>query len=184
MGFGGWLYIARMKCFNAAADGDLDLLKQLREDGCPWDKWTCANAAWAGHLETLQWARKNGCPWNEETCTYAARNGHLKTLQWVRKNDCPWDKRTCSSAALTGHLDILQWAIANGCDHNNVKVNKRTCMERGVFPGHGCLIANCFDTEKVEGLCTIHKAAVYSVLEIFMCNDTAKLVVEIVCALN
>jgi len=54
-------------------------------------------------------------------------------------------------------------------------------VERGVFPGHGCLVADCQD-EKGEGLCTIHKAAVHGVLEILMCNDTAKLVVEIMCA--
>jgi len=57
-------------------------------------------------------------------------------------------------------------------------------VERGVFPGHGCLVANCLDTEKGEGLCDTHKAAVYSVLEILMCNDTAKLVLGIVCAPN
>jgi len=62
--------------------------------------------------------------------------------------------------------------------------SRKACVEGGVFPGHGCLVANCLDTEKGEGLCTIHKAAVYSVLEILMCGDTAKLVVEIVCALN
>jgi len=57
-------------------------------------------------------------------------------------------------------------------------------VERGVFPGYGCLVAGCSDTTRSEGLCTIHKAAVYSVLEILMCNDTAKLVLEIVCAPN
>jgi len=142
----------------------------------------CAHAARNGHLDILQWARTNDCPWNKWTCSNAARNGHLEILQWTRKHGCPWSRWTCIYAARNGHLEILQWAIANGCDHNNVEVNKRTCVERGVFPGYGCLVAGCSDTKKSEGLCTIHKAAVYSVLEILMCNDTAKLVLEIVCA--
>jgi len=146
-----------MACSDAAVAGNLDLLKQLREDGCPWDEDTCSSAAEYGHLDVLQWARKNGCPWNGDTCAYTAQYGHL---------------------------EILQWAIANGCDHIDTQIDKKACVERGVFPGYGCLVASCSDTTKSEGLCTIHKAAVYGVLEILMCNDTAKLVVEIVCALN
>jgi len=144
-----------MACSDAAVTGNLDLLKQLREDGCPWNAWTCAYAADYGHLDILRWARKNGCPWDEWTCFNAAYNGHLETLRW---------------------------AIENGCDHIDTQIDKTACVERGVFPGYGCLVAGCSDTTKSEGLCTIHKAAVYSVLEILMCNDTAKLVLEIMCA--
>jgi len=182
MGFGGRLYTARMECFEAAADGDLDLLKQLREGGCPWNDDICAYAAQNGHLETLQWARKNGCPWDQDTCACAARNGHLDILQWARKYDCPWGEWTCVNAV--GHHETLRWVIANGCDHKHIQIDKQACVERGVFPGYGCLVAGCSDTTKSEGLCMIHKAAVYRVLAILMCNDTAKLVVEIVCALN
>jgi len=213
MGFGGWLYTARMECFEAAVDGNLDLLKQLRESGYSWDEATCTGAALNGHLETLQWARKNGCPWNETTCSDAAEHGHLEILQWARKNGCPWDEETCAFAALSGHLDVLQWAskngcpwnkktcahaawvgrldilhwaIANGCDHDCMLPprTRKVCVEGGIFPGHGCLVSGCSDDEKSEGLCDTHKAAVYSVLEILMCGDTAKLVLEIVCAPN
>jgi len=182
MGFGGRLYTARMECFEAAEYGNLDLLKQLRESGYSWNKWTCAGAAQHGHLETLQWARKNGCPWDEETCLYAARNGHLDVLRWARKNGCPWDERTCGLAVHTGQLETLRWAIENGCDHSNTQIDKKACVERGVFPGYGCLVAGCSDTKKSEGLCTIHKATIYGILQAFMCNNTAKLVLEIICA--
>jgi len=63
-------------------------------------------------------------------------------------------------------------------------ITRKVCVEGGVFPGHGCLVSGCSDDEKSEGLCDTHKAAVYRVLEILMCNDTAKLVLEIVCAPN
>jgi len=175
-----------MECHDAAAAGNLELLKQLRDDGRPWNILTCAHAALNGHLDVLQWASKNGCPWDTYTCANAAWNGHLDILQWARTNGCPWDTNTCGYAALKGHLDILQWAIADGCDHNHRFVlnffSRNACVEGGVFPGHGCLVSGCSDDEKNEGLCDTHKAAVYSVLGILMCNDTAKLVLEIVCA--
>ena len=46
----------------AAENGHLEVLKWLRENGCPWNEWTCKNAAGNGHLEILKWARENGCP--------------------------------------------------------------------------------------------------------------------------
>jgi len=171
-----------MECCDAAATGNLDLLKQLRDNGRPWDKWTCASAARNGQLNVLQWASKNGCPWDEDTCAYAALRGRLETLQWARKNGCPWNEKTCVNAV--GHHETLRWVIANGCDHKHIQIDKQACVERGVFPGYGCLVAGCSDITESEGLCTIHKAAVYRVLAILMCDDTAKLVVEIVCALN
>ena len=49
-------------CAAAARNGDLEMLKALRADDCPWDARTCAYAAEGGHLEVLKWARTNGCP--------------------------------------------------------------------------------------------------------------------------
>ena len=102
-------------CAKGAGSGNLELLKWMRENGCPWDKFTCSAAAHGGQLEVLQWARANRCPWDEYTCTCAARRGNLQLLQWLRANGCPWDTYTCAWAAEGGHLEVLQWARANGC---------------------------------------------------------------------
>jgi hypothetical protein len=93
---------------EAAAKGQLEVLKWLRANGCPWDEKTCASAAQAGHLEVLQWARANGCPWDANTCAGAALAGHIKVLQWARANGCPWDEWTCTMAATLGHLEMLK----------------------------------------------------------------------------
>jgi len=61
-------------------------------------------------------------------------------------------------------------------------ISRKACVEEGVFPGHGCLMSGCSDIKKSEGLCAIHIDAIRGVLEPLMCNDTAKLVLEIVCA--
>ena len=102
---------------EAAAKGQLEVLKWLRANGCPWDEKTCASAAQAGHLEVLQWARANDCPWDKWTCAAAAEGGHLEVLQWLRANGCPWDVSTCVTARYYGHHELLNWAIANGCPH-------------------------------------------------------------------
>jgi hypothetical protein len=105
-------------CTAAARNGDLQELKALRADECPWHQWTCAQAAKGGHLEVLKWARENECPWCEYTCTWAAWGGHLEVLKWARENGCPWNKNTCLYAAEHGHLEVLKWARANGCPWN------------------------------------------------------------------
>ena len=102
-------------CAAAARCGDLEELKALRADDCPWYEGTCAYAAEGGHLEVLKWARANGCPWDENTCSSAAEGGHLGILKWARENDCPWDENTCGYAVDGGHLEVLKWALENGC---------------------------------------------------------------------
>jgi len=102
-------------CAIAARNGNLEMLKFLRGNGCPFSEETCADAAEGGHLELLRWARENGCPWDEKTCTGAARGGHLFLLKWVRQNGCPWDEKTCAGAAGGGYLKILSYLKSNGC---------------------------------------------------------------------
>jgi phosphoserine aminotransferase len=50
-----------MTCSYAAENGNLEVLKWARENGCEWESNTCSCAAWNGHLEVLKWAKNNGC---------------------------------------------------------------------------------------------------------------------------
>ena len=50
-----------------------EMLKQLREIGCPWDEKTCAFAAKAA--TRCWWACENGCP-DAETLLSAVTNEH------------------------------------------------------------------------------------------------------------
>ena len=101
---GGHLSRQHYLCQAAARSGQLDELKLLRADGCPWNVNTCAAATESGHLEALQRLRVNGCPWDEETCIWAAYGGHLEVLQWAHANGCPRNEDTCFWAATRGHL--------------------------------------------------------------------------------
>ena len=49
---------------RAAWSGNLELVRWLRAEGCPWDHFTCSRAVTKGHVEVLRWARENGCPWH------------------------------------------------------------------------------------------------------------------------
>ncbi len=102
-------------CSRVALNGNLDLLKYLHENGCPWDQSTCTCASLVGHLECLQYAHEKECPWDEITCHYAVENGNLECLKYAHENGCPWDKWTCADAAKTGHLECLKYAHENGC---------------------------------------------------------------------
>ena len=78
----------------AALNGNLELVRWLRGEGCDWSAWACRCAGRAGRLEVLQWLRANGCPWDAETCKWAAVNGQLATLRWARENGCESDSIT------------------------------------------------------------------------------------------
>jgi hypothetical protein len=110
-------------CSIAAGNGDLNCLKYLHENNCPWSVITCSNAAERGHLDCLKYAHENGCPWNTTTFAWAAQNGHLDCLKYLHENcrsptegrGCPWDESTTSSAAYGGHLDCLKYLRERGC---------------------------------------------------------------------
>ncbi len=48
----------------AAENGNLENMKWLKENECPWDEWTFSYASKHGNLENMKWLRENGCPWN------------------------------------------------------------------------------------------------------------------------
>ena len=44
----------------------------MQGKGCPWDKNACSWAVDQGHVEVLRWLRENGCPWTTATRNTAA----------------------------------------------------------------------------------------------------------------
>ena len=83
---GGRLSRRERLCEAAASSGQLEELKLLRANACPWDEMVCSGAAEGGHLEVLQWLRANGCPRNAGTCAEAAYSGQLEMLQWATRD--------------------------------------------------------------------------------------------------
>ena len=117
---------------SQAEGGQLETLKWLRSEGCPWDASACTYAAMGGHLEILKWLRSGGCPWNESACARAAERGHLDVLKWLRSEGCPWGEETCQGAAMEGHVDVLRWAIDNGCPYEVTEMTRRALESLGL----------------------------------------------------
>ena len=42
-------------------------------------------------IDVLKWMKENGCPLNEWTFKYAAQNGNLENMKWLKENGCPYD---------------------------------------------------------------------------------------------
>ena len=103
-----WYNIKNRLCSYTAANGYLEILKWVRENGCRLDSRTCTDAAENGHINVLKWARSNNCDWNKDTCANAAYNGHLEIIKWARRNGCVWDEWCCTNAAKNGARLILQ----------------------------------------------------------------------------
>ena len=80
----------------------------MQGKGCPWDKNACSWAVDQGHVEVLRWLRENGCPWEGgvAVCEAAVSRGHVKVLRWARKNGAMWYPETRDKAAETlGYTD-------------------------------------------------------------------------------
>jgi len=96
---------------TAAWHGNLEMVKYCVANECPINGWACANAAANGQLECLKYLREEvKAPWDLLTAIWAARYGHLHILGYLveRKND-QFKPRACENAAEFGHLDCLKY---------------------------------------------------------------------------
>lgn len=129
-------------CVDAISSKNLDMVKLLRENGCPWnavmydypvrnkdintvrwliengcplDEGACALAANNQDVNLIEFLRENGCPWDDRTFSYAARTGNLELVKMLKENDCPWSASVCSQACRNGKFEMLKWLVENGC---------------------------------------------------------------------
>lgn len=126
--------------------GDPATLEWLYSQNCPWDENACQQAARDGNLDSLVWLREKGCSWDSSTCAYAAWNGHLDVLRWARENGCPWSVDTCSYASTAEQYGALEWAISEGCDYRSSEWSPKTVRamaNAGIFATGRCLARMC-----------------------------------------
>ena len=82
---------------NTPMNGNIEMLKLLREWLFQWGSKTCQEAARWGHLDALKWARNNGCPWGART--------YGKALIHRNENECNREKAD----------EIINFLVENGC---------------------------------------------------------------------
>ena len=98
--------VYELEAWEAIKFGELIGLRFLHQRGDFDDDpdSLCTLAAGEGQLEILKWLRENDFPWDSETCEFAAMNGHLEVLQRARAHGCRRTVSMCSKAAQGGHL--------------------------------------------------------------------------------
>jgi len=77
-------------CANAAKEGHLDALKWLQDEGwCALNEDTFVNAIYSKNIDILKWLKEQGCPWNEEVSETAYTHGTIEIRRWLRIYRCP-----------------------------------------------------------------------------------------------
>lgn len=78
--------------FNVAATyGNLDIMKWLLENNCPWNEYTFRFAVKHGNLENIKWLYDNGCPFDSWAFNCALQSGNKTIIQWLKEHNCPID---------------------------------------------------------------------------------------------
>jgi hypothetical protein len=83
---------------SCCAATNINCLKYVHENGCPWDEYTCAAAI---DVNCLEYAHTNGCPWNTTTTDIFAASGEFTCLQYAHENGCPLSN------------EVIEFAIMN-----------------------------------------------------------------------
>jgi alkylated DNA repair dioxygenase AlkB len=91
------------ECAFAAQTGNLELLKSLREQGCPWDSQTLVKTNYPGNLACRLYAQDHGCPGTSDTYNFDPECNLLSEVastmiqltdngsSWVRVSQLPTD---------------------------------------------------------------------------------------------
>ena len=99
----------------ATSNGNLEIMKWFRSNGCGFTDNTFGDAALNGNLENMKWLLENGCHFNYDTFTRAAENGNLENMKWLFSYGCKFDGYTFDGPAKHGNLDTMKWLLENGC---------------------------------------------------------------------
>lgn len=75
--------------FDAIANGRLDDVKFIHENGYKLNESTFAWAALCGQLHIIKWLNNEGCPFDEYTHISAAKSCDLEIIEYMHDLSCP-----------------------------------------------------------------------------------------------
>jgi hypothetical protein len=99
----------------AASAGRRDVLEWLMARGCPTSGAVMDQAALA-HPELVKLLRDRGCPWGEDTASRTAGRGDLELFNWLCDQGCPLGEDSIESAAIGGNYELFRRAYARLAD--------------------------------------------------------------------
>ena len=80
----------------------------FREIWLDWNSYTCRAAISFGNLEYLKWIRANGCPWSEDVLEYTY-NFNEEMIKWAILDGCPVSTNAYNQIVENDNLDLLNW---------------------------------------------------------------------------
>ena len=111
--------------FRAAGEsGNIDIVKFLYKNDCPFDCTALYGACYSGNLKVVKWMVYNCFPFGRYIYHHAASEGHINILNYLyelTKNDLSypwWDESVCTSAAENGQFETLKWLRSKQCPWN------------------------------------------------------------------
>jgi hypothetical protein len=113
-----WLYtehncaLSRLTSVCSASDGQIEVLRWLKQQGEVFNATTMSCAANSGQHATCAYLHSEGCDWNEATVYMAAHYDQCDTVRWIHEYDCPWRfELMCLKAAELGDVSAMTYLI-------------------------------------------------------------------------
>lgn len=107
---------------HAAANGNIEMIKYLRNQGLLWGNGACQAAARCDKFATLIYLVDNNCPWvnnpivdnhdwidYDDTSIVIAITGNMTMLEFIYEKGCPIHIKMSKFAARFGNLNVLKW---------------------------------------------------------------------------
>lgn len=76
-------------CCIAVCERNLEMLRFLHEQDCPWDAETTYHAALNGFLEALRYLHEHDCPWTMVAYVGALANNQWACCDFLKQHGCP-----------------------------------------------------------------------------------------------
>ncbi|CAM9890568.1 unnamed protein product, partial [Chrysoparadoxa australica] len=93
-------------------NGDLDMAKCMRENGCPISNGAGIKLAGKGELDCIRWIISQDVPLHGRMYYDAAKAGHFHVMKWLHANTtCDWDINAFKGAAARGDIPMLEWML-------------------------------------------------------------------------
>jgi hypothetical protein len=129
------------------SSGNLEIMKWLNNNNCPWDDLTVAYAAAFGNPEIMRWLKTNES-WYKRifrsifssryiiAYAFAAAYGNIENMKWLRTNNYLWNKPEFSSVEKFGTIEHMKYVRVNNYFWNwmsfarKIDLNKIQNMKR------------------------------------------------------
>jgi hypothetical protein len=92
------------------------LLQYLIDEGCTLNEHCISSAVKSNDFEQVKWLHAKGAPVGQYSTWDAAHRGRCDVLEWLHERGAEFNYMTMRSAAECGHIELCQWLREQGCE--------------------------------------------------------------------